>query len=254
MRYVECNSSKREDQRHDIVFSETKPVLPSRSGLEKMAKRRFQDPKPVRHGNSWTLLYWRDEFVGGEWKRRRVRESIAPGSLPYREAQKIAAEKMRPLNRGLETIGSAIGFEIYVTNTYIPINLPLMASTTRQRYKGVLKNYLVPAFKGCMLRDMTPLSIQRFISSLAESDLSHESKDKIRDVLSSVMTSAISYGMLARNPVENVKIPPSRKGKSRKPHMTVQEFNNLVELIPEPYATMVYVAVYTGLRVSELSR
>ncbi len=27
----------------------------------------------------------------------------------------------------------------------------------------------------------------------------------------------------------------------------------LVELIPEPYATMVYVAIYTGLRISELA-
>jgi integrase len=33
---------------------------------------------------------------------------------------------------------------------------------------------------------------------------------------------------------------------------TLQQFNNLVQLIAEPYATMVYFPVWTGLRVREL--
>jgi integrase len=35
-------------------------------------------------------------------------------------------------------------------------------------------------------------------------------------------------------------------------NITPAKFAVLVNLIPEPYATMVSVAVYTGLRVSEL--
>ena len=38
-----------------------------------------------------------------------------------------------------------------------------------------------------------------------------------------------------------------------KPYLTPQQFELLVELIPEPYASMVHVAIYTGLRVSELA-
>ena len=41
--------------------------------------------------------------------------------------------------------------------------------------------------------------------------------------------------------------------KRKKPYLTPQQFDRLVELIPEPYASMVYVAIYTGLRVSELA-
>ena len=37
-----------------------------------------------------------------------------------------------------------------------------------------------------------------------------------------------------------------------KPFITPEQFAALVNLIAEPYASMVYVAVYTGLRVSEL--
>jgi len=45
-----------------------------------------------------------------------------------------------------------------------------------------------------------------------------------------------------------------RRGKKRnKPYLTPRQFDTLKELIPEPYASMVYVAIYTGLRVSELA-
>ena len=48
-------------------------------------------------------------------------------------------------------------------------------------------------------------------------------------------------------------MPPGKRGKKRnKPYVTPEQFDALVNLIAEPYATMVYVAVYTGLRVSKL--
>ena len=40
--------------------------------------------------------------------------------------------------------------------------------------------------------------------------------------------------------------------KKQKPHVTPEEFERLVEFVDEPYATMIYVAVFSGLRVSEL--
>jgi integrase len=79
--------------------------------------------------------------------------------------------------------------------------------------------------------------------------LSHESRDKIRDVLSSALRFAVQHDLLVRNPAESLRIPPDKRGKKRnKPYLTPQQFDLLVELIPEPYASMVYVAIYTGLR------
>jgi len=53
--------------------------------------------------------------------------------------------------------------------------------------------------------------------------------------------------------MEGVLLPPNRRGKRiTKPYITPEQFDQIVAAIPEPYATMVYVAVYSGLRVSEL--
>lgn len=91
------------------------------------------------------------------------------------------------------------------------------------------------------------------LSGFATSTLNYESVDKIREVLASVLTSAKEYGLISTNPIENVRLPRRKRGKPHTmPYITLDEFNMLVDLMPEPYATMVYVAVWTGLRASEL--
>lgn len=216
-----------------------------------MARRRFQDPKPQRLGKWWYLLTWQDEFVEGRRTRKRKRIKLALATMPEREVRKIAAEMLRPLNQGL-TVGSGTRFVDFVESVYKPTVLPVMAKTTQDRYVSVLKNYLVPAFGEACLRDVTPLVVQRYLSKMASSPLSHESRDKIRDVLSSVLGSAVQFHLLVKNPVEGLKLPPPKKGRRSKPYITPQQFQALMALISEPYATMVFVAVYTGFRVSEL--
>jgi integrase len=80
---------------------------------------------------------------------------------------------------------------------------------------------------------------------MAGNGLAYESKDKIRDVLASILNAAVSYGYLLKNPADKVRVPPDQKGRRQNSYVTPQK-------IPEPYATMVFVAVYTGLRVSKL--
>lgn len=217
-----------------------------------MARRRFQDPRPKVEGKFWYIRPRYDQFVDGRRVRKQKRIRLAPATMPEREVRKIAAEFLRPINQGLELIGSATKFEDFLGDVYVPIVFPLMAASTQARYRGIIERYLKPNFSGLCLRDLTPLTVQRYLSSLANLDLSHESRDKIKDVLSSVMGSAVKFGLLIKNPVEGRQLPPAKKGKTTKPHLSPAQFALLVELIAEPYATMVYVAVFTGLRVSEL--
>ena len=96
-------------------------------------------------------------------------------------------------------------------------DLVLMASTTQDRYRGIIDRYLVPTFGSLCLRDISPLALQKYIlefkitepDKMAEKKpanggiprcLSRESVDKIRDVMSSVLGSAVKYGFLIKNP------------------------------------------------------
>jgi integrase len=226
-----------------------------RGDFERMARRRFQDPAPVVRGNWWTIRVWEDTFVEGKLTRVQKRVRLAPATKGEREVRKDLQKYLAPINHSLTAVGANTNFKYYVEKTYIPVVLPLMAATTKGRYEGIFEDYLKAAFGQCSLGEITPLAVQRYFSNSTNfSDLQHESIDKIRDVLSSIMRSAVEYGLTDRNPVENIRIPRAKTGKKKnKPHVTPEQFAQIIEGIQEPYATMVYVSVWTGLRVSELA-
>jgi integrase len=216
-----------------------------------MARRRYQKPAPRREGQQWVVYYWDDEFVDRERRRKKRRHVLGPANMGEREADKVRDEFLRPLNQGLINVGSATKLGDYVESVYKPVVLPTMAKSTRDRAVSVYGNYLCSAFGEMCLRDITPLAVQRYVSGMAEWQLS-ESKDKVRDVLSSILGSAVRYGLLVKNPVIGVGLPAAKRGTRRKPYITRESFELLVKFVVEPYATMIFVAVYTGLRVSEL--
>jgi integrase len=80
----------------------------------------------------------------------------------------------------------------------------------------------------------------------------HESVDKIRDVLASILKQAQRHSLLRTNPMEGLELPRIKHTKRTKPYITPEQFDGLIAGIAESYASMVYVAIYTGLRVSEL--
>jgi hypothetical protein len=93
-----------------IVSTEANQPAPLRGDFSAMARRRFQNPKPFREGNWWWINLWQDEFKEGRHQRKRKRMKVAPADVLEREARKIASEILRPMNQGLQTIGSATRF------------------------------------------------------------------------------------------------------------------------------------------------
>ena len=213
-----------------------------------MARRRFQSPKPFKEGQFWWLRVW-DTNPTGSRKRQRVK--LAPADMPVREVQKIVEEKLRPMNQGLVLTGSAMNFADFVNNTYITNYLSLLSSSTQDSYRAHISKYLEPRFSRLCLRDLTRLTLQHYFSGMADK-VPFPTISKIRDTLSSILRSAVDVEYLIKSPMEGLRLPPDKRPRRPKPTITPEQFHELVELVPEPYATMLYVSVWTGLRVSEL--
>jgi integrase len=220
----------------------------SHRGYETMARRRYQQPKPFKEGQFWWLRVW-DTSPTGSRKRQRIK--LAPAETPAREVQKIAEEKLRPVNQGLALTGSAMNLADFVTNTYIPTYLPLLSSSTQASYRGTIAKYLEPRFGSTSLRELSRLTLQQYFSGMAEK-VHHPTISKIRDAFSSILRAAVDCDYLNKNPIEGLRLPLDKRPRQAKPTITPEQFNALLELVQEPYATMLYVAVWTGLRVSEL--
>jgi len=221
--------------------------------MERMAKRRHQNPTPFRAGFWWYLRVWQDAFVDGKPVRKLKRIKLAPSSKNEREVKKMADEIVRPLNQGLVTIGCAVNFAEYVKDVYLPTVLPLRAKTVRSAYEGIIEKHLKPAFQTMSLSEITPLRAQAFFSALPARGIPYPTIVKIRDAFSSVLRSALKYRYVTENPLKDLELPADTRGTREKPFIYPAQFQALLEQIPEPYATMIYVAVWTGLRISELS-
>ena len=57
---------------------------------------------------------------------------------------------------------------------------------------------------------------------------------------------------LQRNPIDLVEIRGASKRLSQPKILTIEEYYSILELLPEPYRTMVMVAQCMGLRISEI--
>ena len=171
--------------------------------------------------------------------------------MTVREVQKIVEERLRPMNQGLGLVGSAMSFRDFMTGTYIPTYLPLLASSTQEYYRGMISKYLTPKFAGTCLRDLTRQTLQQYFSGMA-GKLAYPTTTKIRTTLSSILRSAAEIEYLNKNPMDGVRLPLDKRPKQPKPVITPEQFEQLMQLLAEPYATMIFVAVWTGLRVSEL--
>ncbi|MGA3315462.1 MAG: site-specific integrase [Candidatus Korobacteraceae bacterium] len=218
-----------------------------------MARRRYQNPAPWVEGNWWYIKVRQDDIVNGERKRVQKRVRLAPATAKLREVQKLRDEHLRPMNQGLQTVGSATAFATYVQEIYMPTEMPLLASSSQSRYAGVIKNYLLPVFGKSALRDIGTLQAQTYFASLGGKGLQHASQHKIRTVLAAVLGSAVKYRYLVKTPMDGVRLAPQKMGRRvTKPNITFAQFEDIISRMQEPYATMVYVAVFSGLRISEL--
>jgi integrase len=240
--------------------------VPSRSENEAMARRRHQCPAPFKHGNWWVINYRVDEFKDGQLARTQKQAKLAPASWKIRAVLDERDKFIAPLNHGSVAPGAAVTFKDYVSHVYRPNKLLLLEGSSRERYESVLRTYLINAFGEKMLRELTPDTVQTLFTRLAVQPqsftvgkktvsriLSLQSRRKVWTVFSSIMAEAKKGGHLMFNPAEGIDLGRDVRGRHGQPFITPKQFESLLAIMPEPYATMVYVSVFTGLRVSELA-
>ena len=213
-----------------------------------MKKWLVEDIKNQRQkgvGSSGRFSFGRMLSEDGQRRRKLKRIPLGPATLTRAEAERLRDDYLATINQAQVGIGGAILFRDFV-RIYGRDLLPALGQHDPEtRSENVLKNYLNPEFGDLMLRELTLEGLQGYFMRLQATKLAPESVDKIRDVLSTVLRTAVDYGRLSINPVEKIRLK-KRKPIKAKPFIRVDQLNALLDLIAEPYATMVYVAAFTG--------
>jgi integrase len=121
------------------------------------------------------------------------------------------------------------------------------AFSTRTAYAIYLRKWIVPAWGQHLLADVRTVAVEEWLHSLPLAD---GSRAKIRNLMSTVFNHAMRYEWTDKNPIRLVR--QSAKRQSAPDVLTAEEIRVLLAELDGQYYTMTFLAMVTGLRVSEL--
>jgi integrase len=123
--------------------------------------------------------------------------------------------------------------------------------STRKSYMTILNKHVMPKWENVRISQVRPMYVQEWLMNL---NLTATTKGKIKALMHRLFERAMFWELIPteRNPMGLVEIPGSSR-RSKKPIiLTVDQYFAILQLLIEPYRTMVVVAQCLGLRVSEI--
>lgn len=128
-------------------------------------------------------------------------------------------------------------------------------NTWRRSYRPALLHHVIPYFGSRSIDDVRPADVRAFLDACAEKGLHERSVAKLRMLLAAIFRSAEEEELVARNPVELVRLR-ARKRTAKKSFntLTMTELHHLLDTIHEHFpewGAFFTVMAYTGVRLSE---
>jgi integrase len=123
--------------------------------------------------------------------------------------------------------------------------------STQKHYDYVIDVHLLPAFGDVQLRLLSRENIQSLLADKLKQGLSWRTVKHIRTTLGTVLGTAEVWGYIEDNAVRKTRLP--RRGpRPDKRVLTPEQLKLLLEKLPEPSKSIVWLLVLTGLRIGEL--
>jgi integrase len=140
----------------------------------------------------------------------------------------------------------------FVEAVYLPYAERQKRRSTFLGYRNIWKRYIKPDGDRA-LREFRTFECEQMLSSIArQEDLCRSTLGHIKHFLSGVFRYAGRQGVLdSPNPMREVEIPRARPAGETRAY-TLEEEVRMLAILPEPAATIVAVAAFTGARKGEI--
>lgn len=222
---------------------------------ESVARPRWQGGWLFHRGkkNPVWVGRFREDFIADDGSRCRRQCSIVLGAvrdLGKREAQRRLSERLAEINQGRHKPEVMLSFERFLLERFEPNIYPTLRLSTANKYRSILRAYLLPHLSKLTLPQIGTADVQMLLSSLSKK-LAPQTVLSVRNCLRKIFGVAKSWGYVAANPADDVQLPALCNVRE-KIVLTPEQVRRLLEKLPEPYRTMVLVAVLSGLRRGEL--
>ena len=224
----------------------TAPETPERTNVR---RKRFQRGclRKTKHGRIWV-------WIGKYYEDGRGRSKVLGHCAQMTEGAAWARlqELLNPIN---ETAGFRqtlpTDFREYVVNVFLPQRRKRWKDSTDKTTTERLQAYLVPAFGGRQLRDLTREQLQRFLDGRAKSGLSKSVVSHLRWDLNAIFKMAGNDGLIQGNPAGSLVTPKEAKTFERRT-MSKEEIHLALSVLDLRERIVFLLAVLVGMRPGEI--
>jgi len=156
--------------------------------------------------------------INGEkhWIRANTEQEYADKLLKLANS-KTKEEKMHP-------------FDQYAMNWFTVYSKPNIETVTATTYKRQLTRYLLPAFNGMTVEEITTDAIQQLFNSM---DTTKATKEKVKIVLNQILDAAVEDNILDKNPMKSSRLKITGKESKTTAPYTVEQMRYLVQHISD---------------------
>jgi integrase len=218
--------------------------------------RQHQAGYVFRRGAFWYVRY-RERVVLENGAVRRVHRCrrLTKATGPYRTkraVEQLAEKTLRPLNDGAVVAESTMSLNRFIESAYFPYVEQQKRRSTYLGYRNIWKRYVKPDGDRAMREFRTFECEQMLMSIVRREDLCRTTLGHIKHFLSGVFRYARRQGVLETpNPMHDVELPKARPGGETYAY-TLEEEVQMLAMLPEPAATVIAVAAFTGARKGEI--
>lgn len=158
------------------------------------------------------------------------------------------AESTVELGSWIDRTAGRITFRDYVEHVWWPSRH--LEASTKAGYRSNLDRHFLPFFGDLSVADVSPSTVQSWVTTAIEGGLSARSVVKYHVMLHSIFKRAVRDRVIAFNPCSDTELPKVVAHNTR--ILTPEEFQSLLVHVPDRFLPLILTEIETGLRWGEL--
>ena len=183
---------------------------------------------------------WRDP--SGRQRKKSFRRRV--------DAQKWLDQHLAEMHRGQYVDPSGSRMLVGPIAEEWAAGLVHLKPSTAARYRGVVKNHVIPSWGSWRLGSIGRQDIETWVGTLVARGLRPASIRQTYRVLSLILDAAVAHGRIGRNPASGVRLPRVAAGEPV--YLSAAEVGRLA-VAAHPDDLAILVLAFTGLRFGELA-
>lgn len=168
-----------------------------------------------------------------------------------RGAREKANQAIRDRQAGLSPKAERLTVDAYLMRWLEDTAADRVRQGTYRSYRLHIERYLIPAFKGIRLRELSSTHVDAMLAALVRKGLSPTTANRVRATLRTALEGAVRADLVVRNVAKLSTVRRERPRRVSPP--TRDELRSFLRYVQDDrLGPLIEVAVYTGMRQGEL--